>query len=145
MRENLTGSRVLCLSRGHLLLVEHEDPRNSERYWVLPGGSREGEETFEQAAVRETYEETGIEVRLVRRLHVPKVVGPVTYVLFLAVAIQHTIPAPTVDLASEAYLRRAAWQPVTDAHRIGPLHPRFWGFLVPVIGQLLAEEYPCVW
>lgn len=34
-------------------------PRNADE-WGLPGGGREGDETFEEAAVREVTEETGI-------------------------------------------------------------------------------------
>lgn len=34
-------------------------PRNADE-WGLPGGGREGKETFEEAAVREVQEETGI-------------------------------------------------------------------------------------
>jgi len=34
-------------------------PRNADE-WCLPGGGREGDETFEKAAIREVNEETGI-------------------------------------------------------------------------------------
>jgi len=46
----------------HVLLVRRADPPNQDR-WSLPGGSLELGETVEQAAVRETREETGVEVR----------------------------------------------------------------------------------
>ena len=53
-------ARVLALDpAGRLLLFrcEHE-----QVFWVTPGGGVEPGETFEQAARREFYEETGIEI-----------------------------------------------------------------------------------
>ncbi|MBZ0303449.1 MAG: NUDIX domain-containing protein [Anaerolineae bacterium] len=47
---------------GRILLQQRED----FAVWGLPGGEIEPGETAAQAAVRETYEETGLEVRLTR-------------------------------------------------------------------------------
>lgn len=55
------GVRVICISRGQLLLLQHREPEGGSLYWCPPGGGREQGETFEQAAVREVYEETGIQ------------------------------------------------------------------------------------
>jgi 8-oxo-dGTP pyrophosphatase MutT (NUDIX family) len=139
-RRRVGGVRILCVSRGHLLLVEHIDPATGEHYWVLPGGGREAGETLAEAAVREVYEETGVAVRLVRRLRVPPHVAHVTYALFLAMPVAHTVAAPTVDLSAEVYLRGAAWYPIDRAAPLGPLNPAFWGFLHPRIRHLL--EHP---
>ena len=43
-----------------ILLVKHK----KNRRWTQPGGHIEGNETPEEAALREVYEETGIHVRL---------------------------------------------------------------------------------
>jgi ADP-ribose pyrophosphatase YjhB (NUDIX family) len=48
-------NRVLLVKRG-------EEPRKG--FWGLPAGFMEGDETAEQAAVRECQEETGLEVAL---------------------------------------------------------------------------------
>jgi 8-oxo-dGTP diphosphatase len=45
-----------------VLLVLREDAR----IWALPAGRREAGETFEQAAIRETGEETGYSIELER-------------------------------------------------------------------------------
>ncbi|EFE3787448.1 NUDIX domain-containing protein [Enterobacter sp. D2] len=37
-----------------------DDALAGRSYWATPGGGLEGHETFEQAAIRELYEETGI-------------------------------------------------------------------------------------
>ena len=71
----LTGSRPIILcgagvivinSKGEILLQHRID--NS--LWGLPGGAVELGETVEQAAVREVFEETGIEVEKLKLLGV---------------------------------------------------------------------------
>ncbi|PKL23389.1 MAG: hypothetical protein CVV47_15640 [Spirochaetae bacterium HGW-Spirochaetae-3] len=41
---------------------------DGKTYWTFPGGAREQGETFEQAAVREVREETGITVRIIEHI-----------------------------------------------------------------------------
>jgi 8-oxo-dGTP pyrophosphatase MutT (NUDIX family) len=139
-RRILGGSRALCVSQGQLLLVEHFDPYAQRLYWVLPGGGREAGGTFAEAAVREVYEETGVTVRIVRRMRVPAYQEQATYALFLVEPVNHISAAPQVDLRAEAYLRGAAWHPVTPANPIGPLDPAFWGYLAARIQRLLPHS-----
>jgi 8-oxo-dGTP pyrophosphatase MutT (NUDIX family) len=139
-RRRISGVRVLCVSHGQLLLVQHADPATADQYWVLPGGGREAGETLAEAAVREVYEETGVMVRLVRRLRVPAHVEHVTYALFLAAPVAHTPAAPTVDLRGETDLRAAAWHPISHAAPLGPLNPAFWAYLHPTIQRQLADR-----
>lgn len=54
------SSCVVLNEREEILLVLRED----FRIWALPGGGVEPEETWEQAAVRETLEETGYQVEI---------------------------------------------------------------------------------
>ena len=57
-------SGVFCFHQDHLLAIELEDPATKKRFWSLPGGEVEGHETAATAAIRETLEETGYQVRL---------------------------------------------------------------------------------
>lgn len=68
-RNKELNPQVVVLKRDHLgqvfvLLVKRADTG----VWTLPGGRREAAETIEAAAVRETKEETGYDVKLVRSL-----------------------------------------------------------------------------
>ena len=56
---------ALVFRDGSVLLVKRRDEPNRGR-WSPPGGSLELGETVEEAAVRETLEETGVTVRPVR-------------------------------------------------------------------------------
>jgi ADP-ribose pyrophosphatase YjhB (NUDIX family) len=56
------SSCVVLNQKEEVLLVLRED----FRIWALPGGGLEPNETWEQAAVRETLEETGYEVEILQ-------------------------------------------------------------------------------
>ena len=59
-------SAALTIRNSFMLLVEHEDPHTKARFWSVPGGGIEKGESEEQAAVRETMEETGYHVSLIQ-------------------------------------------------------------------------------
>jgi ADP-ribose pyrophosphatase YjhB (NUDIX family) len=61
-------AQVVLLRGDRILLARHK--RGEEEYWVLPGGAVERGETAEEAAIRETREETGLEVRIDRLLYI---------------------------------------------------------------------------
>lgn len=56
------GAQVAILEAGRVVLIQRDD----FHVWALPGGSIDPGEDAASAAVREAYEETGLEVRLQR-------------------------------------------------------------------------------
>lgn len=71
VEETSAGGLVVRLDAGlHVAAVIARRNRAGRLEWCLPKGHLEGEETPEQAAVREIAEETGIVGRIVRRLGV---------------------------------------------------------------------------
>ncbi len=57
---------IIIEIEGGIVLIERKNPPHG---WALPGGFVDYGESFEQAAVREAMEETGLTVTLVRQFH----------------------------------------------------------------------------
>ena len=74
MRIVQAAAAVVLREDGRLLLVRRgREPQRGR--WSVPGGKLEPGETATQAAVRETFEETGVRVRAERELGVVRVPG----------------------------------------------------------------------
>jgi 8-oxo-dGTP pyrophosphatase MutT (NUDIX family) len=59
------AARVILIDdQNRALFFQAQEPKSGNRFWVMPGGGLEAGETFEEAAYRETLEETGILVRV---------------------------------------------------------------------------------
>lgn len=95
------GSNTIVERDGKILLVRlNYGPRDG--HWALPGGLVEADETAEQAAIRETQEETGFTVGLDGLLATWMRPGfPIIVVIYRAHVISGTL-AVAPDEASEA-------------------------------------------
>ncbi|MFE7535228.1 NUDIX hydrolase [Streptomyces rhizosphaericola] len=75
-------STAIIVDGGKVLMIRRRQ-REGKLLWAFPGGGIEAGESPEQAAVRETAEEVGLEVKAVRvlggRVH-PQTGVPMTYV-----------------------------------------------------------------
>ncbi|SRR5579875_2035824 len=60
MWRSYPGAGILAVRDGHVLMVLHL--RSGKVRWELPSGFVDSSETYEQTAVRETLEETGVTV-----------------------------------------------------------------------------------
>jgi ADP-ribose pyrophosphatase YjhB (NUDIX family) len=57
---------IIIEVKGGIVLIER---KNDPRGWALPGGFADYGESFEQTAIREAKEETGLDIQLVEQLH----------------------------------------------------------------------------
>ena len=59
---NRINTGVLLFKNDKILLVKHVDPNDGYEFWVPPGGGVQESESIHDAAKREVYEETGLDV-----------------------------------------------------------------------------------
>lgn len=60
--------QAAILRNKQILLIQHREHNGERSYWLLPGGGREEDESEEECILREVYEETGLEVKIVKLL-----------------------------------------------------------------------------
>lgn len=126
--------RVIVLRGQRVLMVKHQDADGM--FWILPGGGVKPGETLEQAAVREVWEEAGARCRILRRLALPEgVTGMQGYQLFLGTVDTDEL-APSQNVDGEV-VHQVAWQVISDEQPIGPLTPRFWAQIAPLLRELV--------
>ena len=113
MHVQIGANTIIERDSGVLLVRLNYGPRNGR--WALPGGFVEADETAEQAAVRETAEETGFAVGLDGLLATWMRPGfPILVVIYRA-HILSGILTVAADEASEArFFRRAALPPLEE-------------------------------
>jgi 8-oxo-dGTP pyrophosphatase MutT (NUDIX family) len=90
----LIGAAAVILDdKGRVLLVKHSYGKNN---WELPGGKAEDNESAEETAKREIYEEVGLEVRigqLTGNYYEPKY--DMHHFVFTASNYRNQVPQPT--------------------------------------------------
>lgn len=88
----VSAAAIVLNDRGELLLV-----RGPRRGWEMPGGQVEEGESLSAAAVRETLEESGVEIEIVRFCGIfQNVKGSICNTLFLGRPIGGA-PVPTEE------------------------------------------------
>ncbi len=75
MQHYRISAGAIVEDQGRVLLVRHVVPRRYD-FWVAPGGGVKGEESYEEAAAREVWEESGLKVKIGRLLYIEDLVNP---------------------------------------------------------------------
>ncbi|MFI2349726.1 NUDIX hydrolase [Streptomyces sp. NPDC019443] len=119
-------SMAIITDGGRVLMIRRRQ-REGKLSWAFPGGGIEPGETAEQAAVRETLEEVGLEVKAIKtlgaRIH-PDTGRHMTYVACEMVGGE-------AHVADDEELAEVAWL----EHRQVPEHVP-WGLYLPVQAHL---------
>lgn len=101
---------VIVNKSGHILLTQRFSPENKKTHlkWQLPGGAVEHNETISQACIRETREETGLTIMLIRKnsLTVTKVYEGVSYVLH---SFRSSVLSGTINVEGDTETNAAKW------------------------------------
>lgn len=71
-----TLAALVLLEQGEKFILIRESKPDCRNTWFLPGGRAEPEESILDAAVRESKEETGLDVALTGLLYIDHAVGP---------------------------------------------------------------------
>jgi len=104
----LLGVTIAIVENGQILLTKRSD----FAVWCLPGGALEDGESLAQAAIRETREETGLEVQLTRLIGVYSRpnwrAGGAHEVLFAAQPIGGDLLTATNETTDAGYFARDA-------------------------------------
>lgn len=115
-----------------ILLVRHK--KGNQRYWVLPGGRLEYGETFEECAVRELKEETGLDVEFERFLFLSEAIAPDRSRHIVNIFIKAKVVGGTMKLGDEPVLAGVDFMPLEDLEKL-TLFP-------PVSAEILESLQP---
>lgn len=114
------------------MLVRHK--KGNQRYWVLPGGRLEYGETFEECAVRELKEETGLDVEFERFLFLSEAIAPDRSRHIVNIFIKAKVVGGTMKLGDEPVLAGVDFMPLEDLEKL-TLFP-------PVSAEILESLQP---
>jgi ADP-ribose pyrophosphatase YjhB (NUDIX family) len=79
---------IVLIESDQILLVQQKVTDSLERNWSLPGGTLEAGETLEACAIRETKEETGLDVSLERLLYICDRIQDDNHVVHITFAVK---------------------------------------------------------
>ena len=137
----IKAAGILIVSGESALFVRRGNGADHPNEWCIPGGKLEGGETAEAGAVRETFEETGLEIKEMELRPWTRTLAPAETTLeqatVAAPATPEEAPAPSTDVDFTTFMVKVnqqvspklqldevdgfAWAPITAPPQ--PLHP----------------------
>lgn len=140
---------VIALVRhlDHILMVQQQGAQDPCPYWALPGGLVEPGELLTEALIRETYEETGIQIEAIGHLaYCVQIDRPRHNAQTLAFALEieawSGIPG---SRDPDGEILQVIWVPLANA--LERLHQIGWqGMCEPALSYLRGERPPeAIW
>ena len=123
---------MIVVSRDNkILLVKHR--KGNRQYWVLPGGRLEYGETFQECAVREIKEETGLEVVVDDFVFLSEAIAPDRSRHIVNIYLTAHVVGGVLQVGDEPVLAGVDYVPLDDLNRLT---------LFPPVGKTVIESLP---
>ena len=105
-------SVIVITNDGKILLVRHR--KGPRQYWVLPGGRLEYGETFDECAVRELKEETGLDIKVNRLIYLSEAIAPDRSRHIVNIYLTASVIGGTLKLGDEPVLAGVDYVPMAE-------------------------------
>ncbi|MFD4703942.1 NUDIX hydrolase [Gottfriedia sp. NPDC058432] len=96
--------------------------QNENEVWTLPGGAVEENETLKQAAVREAYEETGLEVEVGNIVAINEAFFPERGHHAILITFSAKIIGGNLVISQEEEILQIKWIDLQTANQLMPYH-----------------------
>lgn len=112
-----------------ILLVRHR--KGNRQYWVLPGGRLEYGETFQECAVRELKEETGLDIEVEKVVFLSEAIAPDRSRHIVNVYLTARVTGGTMQVGDEPVLAGVDYVALEELER---------STLYPPVGRYVIKE-----
>lgn len=121
-------SVIVVTDEQKILLVRHR--KGNRQYWVLPGGRLEYGETFQECAVRELREETGLDVCVDKLVFLSEAIAPDRSRHIVNVYVTAKVTGGVMKVGDEPVLAGVDYVPLEELQRCT---------LYPPVGKHILE------
>lgn len=122
---------MVVIDADKILLVKHR--KGARHYWVLPGGRLEYGETFNECAVREVKEETGLDVEVEKIVFLSEAIAPDRSRHIVNVYVTARVTGGKMQVGDEAVLAAVDFIPVAELEKLT---------LYPPVSKQILEAAP---
>lgn len=110
------GVIVFSEDEKSLLLVRHR--KGNRQYWIIPGGRLEYGEPFNECAVRELKEETGLDVEVEKIVFLSEAIAPDRSRHIVNIYVKAKVIGGELKLGNEPVLAGVDFIPLSELERI---------------------------